>query len=156
MNYKEQKLVIRNGIISMLFMALLLLVLSPLTNYLDGNISNAIVLECISYAFINTLRLFYTTQFVLACNLIQKRFQTLNEILKTSVRSSSSKSRTTVSEKCSKTSKYCKVFHDLCDGIENINSTFTFHFIFLLTTILVREHKNFFLGVLLINGVFIY
>lgn len=87
------------------------------------------------YGYINTFRMFYVGQFILASLAIQSRFYELNQQIKIPVLSFDIK---TVAPCNSENYRIGRIYHKLCDGIEIINETFTAHFIFLFTNGLVR------------------
>lgn len=91
-----------------------------------------------SYAYINTFRLFYLVQFSLASFAVRLRFKALNEKIKEQFLTKlSSNCFKALDVKSSDIFKLGNVFHKLCDAIEIINETFTFHFVLLFMVILV-------------------
>lgn len=87
-----------------------------------------------NHVFANLMRHAFIAQFLLATGLVRCRFEALNENLKSYIMTSNLK---VLTAKPLSTIKCGKVFHSLCDCIEIINKTFTFHFIVMIANSLV-------------------
>lgn len=86
---------------------------------------------------VDLLRMFFIAQFILACAAIHVRFKALNKELE---RRKVKASKEIVSKrKLSDTLEMEKVFQKICDCIDIVNETFTFHFVFIFTIVLVNQ-----------------
>lgn len=136
MSSKTQKLLMMKATILLLGILLILGMTLPLLSLLTKGNASVMFYRLLSVGFINILVVFYVSQLTLACHAVRKRFQTLNEHLKSSISSERFK---LASGKDSNILNLGDFFHSLCNAIEIINSTFTFHLILLMHNILVRR-----------------
>lgn len=98
-------------------------------------LGNEVKISLVFYFFyVHFHRSFYIAQFVLACSAMQLRFKELNNNLNFSFSVTEIK---IVASKNYDLFKVGKLFHDLCDGIEILNQTFTFHLIAILMNTMV-------------------
>ena len=88
-------------------------------------------------AFLDIIKITFVLQFVFAVSTIRVRFKHLNKYLRTKRRSDTSLMTTNLI-----LFKVTTVYHKLCDSIEVLNNTFTFHFVFILLNALVRKLIN--------------
>lgn len=101
--------------------------------------NNFSIKNIIGYSFVTTFRTFFSVQFVFACFIVQKRFEALNVHL---INSMSLKKFNFYAQKSFLTSKYATLYHQLCNGIDAINETFTFQLIFVFAITLVRNYEK--------------
>jgi hypothetical protein len=81
--------------------------------------------------FNHYFKFFFFSQFVFVSSILRSRFKALNDHLaKTKMKENPAKLR------------YGEVFNLLSDGIEIVNSTFTFHFVLLFATFFVRKLRK--------------
>lgn len=85
--------------------------------------------------FINTFRLFYAVQFTLATLVLCTRFDGLNASLKSFLSTPISVKQ--VLPKYFPIFRFGNLYHDLCNGVDLINDTFTLQLVFLFVNILV-------------------
>lgn len=140
MNYKQQKLIVLlvltcvigvEAFVAFSIMVVFLVNGAKILNFLPPRLS---------IAFLNTLTNLYFAQLLLACITTRKRFEGLNKYLEDSLPPNNIKtlSPKAVSPKHLEISQLSKFYHELCDAIEIINESFTFHFIFLFGYLTVR------------------
>lgn len=87
------------------------------------------------FIFINVLRVFYLTQFILATSAIRVRFKALNSVFK---RRNSKPVWTSFSYlDMTKIWEVERIFQQLCDCIDIVNDTFTFQIVFVYAVLLV-------------------
>lgn len=98
----------------------------------NGNQIKVSIILC--YFYVSSFQAFYVAQFIVACLAMQKRFDELSISLKFSFSVSKIKISTSKNHEFL---KFGKLFHNLCDGIEILNQTFTFHFVAILMNIVV-------------------
>lgn len=105
----------------------------PIVSHVFG-LSSMSSMTFFRYAYIEIFRWIYLIQYVLACFVVQTRFYRFNGLVGSGY--FTLKSRDVV--------KVGQLFHKLCDSIDILNGTFTFHFIAIFTNALVRktEIKN--------------
>lgn len=101
-----------------------------------GDIGRIDFLNTLSNLYINVYRTFFAAQFILACLTVKKRFECLNNQLKTSLKSRALDLKTIAANRLIHL-ELRRVIFQLCDIIEVINETFTFHIIFIFTIFLV-------------------
>lgn len=130
MNYKSHRTFVRFGLFVSAFLHVTMSAAQPIV-YAAFGLKQSNVSIFISYNIVNFLRLFFVMQFCFACNAIRKRFSALNVCLEKAIL------KKFVSTMDSSSSSFGKIYQSLCDEIENINETFTFHFIFVFGNILV-------------------
>lgn len=135
MDYKQQKRRTVNVLFIIVTTSFIWNASNPLTVLVQGS-KDPVNLFCLfSYGFIDLFRCLYVAQLFLSCKCLQIRFHRLNETLNSSNNNSNV---SIISEKVSMNWKFGKVYYGLCDGIDILNDSFTFHFVFLFTSILVR------------------
>lgn len=79
------------------------------------------------FFFIEFYRMIYVIQFTLACAALRERFKKLNNLLKIVKLDVDGKEIVTVGQ----------LYHKLCDAIEVLNESFTFHFITIFLNLIV-------------------
>lgn len=89
------------------------------------------LLTLLRYSYIVVFRTTYIVQYILACFVVQTRFCRLNNSIGNE--NFAFKSRDVV--------KIGQLYHKLCDSVDILNETFTFHFIMIFTNALVRKTK---------------
>lgn len=87
-----------------------------------------------SFAYIHIFMNFYTFQFIVVNSAIWLRFKALNSKFKTKFPRQNVKIVAAKNFDLVQASNY---FHNLCDGIEIINNTFTFHAVFIFMQLMV-------------------
>jgi uncharacterized membrane protein YbhN (UPF0104 family) len=92
-----------------------------------------------SIAFGFFLKLFFVSQFWFVSFAVRLRFEIFNNYLRREI---CRKICNNWKAKSLSTHKLGRIFHSLCDSIDIINDTFTFHFIFIFTNILVRQFSR--------------
>jgi hypothetical protein len=127
--HKSHKTIVVRGIFATIFITLLEIFYLGLMNSLAIFGNNFSVKNIVGYSFVITVRTFFSAQFVFACFIIQKRFEAMNVHLMNSI---ALKKFNFYAHKSFLTSKYATLYHKLCNGIDVINSTFTFQLIFVL------------------------
>jgi hypothetical protein len=135
-NFKCQKVVCWIATITVPALTLQLASVIPIVHIIQGNIENFDYLFTILMNVLYVLRLFLGAQFVLACALTRHRFVLLRRRLVcvpiTNGGCDDSKFLTVI-----------KVYHDLCDMIATINSSFTFPFIVIFCNLMVSQRSAF-------------
>lgn len=134
-NYKQQKLLFIKVTVLALILAFTTIVISPIVHFIMGIQYYGLIAAWITYGFIGIYKVLYFTQLILACMIVQKRFEALNE----SLENSRITNRLTITKaKNLNISEFAVVYHGLCDAIEIINNSFTYHTTFLFAGILVK------------------
>ena len=96
------------------------------------NVMNSIFLTLL-IGFFGLFTMCFVCQFIISSLALKNRFQALNE----SFENFSNDEIKFVETKVFESAKFGKLFDKLCDGIEIVNETFTFQFIFLFAQMLV-------------------
>lgn len=135
MDYKLQKRHTLNAIFVMVTTYSIWNASNPLTLLMQGSKDPVSLFCSFSYVFVDLFKCLYVTQLFLGCKCLQIRFEMLNKTLNSS---NTNSNVSIISEKVSMNWKFGKVYYKLCDGIDILNDSFTFHFVFLFSSILVR------------------
>ena len=119
------------GLNSALFLTLFNLFVAPKVEF-----NVLLILVFFGFVLVLPYRFFYGSQFVFAAGAICIRFCAVNKLCDNlSAYQSQNKQHAMIVKVELK--QIVKIYHKLCDGIEIVNKTFTFHFILLFPLILV-------------------
>ena len=133
LSYKQQKTFAVKATLAIVLNSAVIPCFNAAVFLIQGLFMAIIIFQYLSYSIINNLRTLYIAQLSLACLSIQKRFKVLNNSLVEMIRKENFKFMTSLSNL-----NIRKAYHDLCNLIDIINETFTFHFILLFPNVLVR------------------
>lgn len=134
MNNKSLKLKSIHVTFLTLAMVFTMTFLGPIVYTVANYYYPTLYLHMLAYSVPNNLKIFYFAQLVFACLILKERFKALNGLIV---------SRTVQCRKFGKISetnqtRECfQIYNNLCNGIDLINSTFTFHLIASIAAILV-------------------
>lgn len=139
MNYKQHRFFIyATFMVSVVIFAAMTLI-HPIYFVIAGDAWKINVLNLLTNSGTFLVKISFSVQLVLACLTVQRRFKALNVHLKASQPQVTKANWKLSSYGCSEHLKIRKVYFKLCDCIDVINETFTFHMIFLFAVFLVRE-----------------
>lgn len=133
-NFELHKKVVITTVIFITSTAVFLSALAPATFYIHKSLDNVRISLIVNQSYCNLFGLFYVTQFILATQAIQSRFNILSEFVTSGHKLTSTST--------SYTYAFSQIFQRLCDGIVVINETFTSHLIFILLNALVSPTMN--------------
>ena len=108
-----------------LLTAMKILIIGPMKDYNK-------ILFIATLCVIGIYTVFYSSQFILAAAALEIRFKALNELIDSTMYSAKM-------EATFNGAKIGKLFNNLCDGIEIVNDSFTFHFVLLFPLYLVSR-----------------
>lgn len=136
--HKTQKLKEISKIIATIFAIIIMSAFMILTNWFLDFEEGFKYLNASGYLFVVTVRTFFGAQFIFASSVVRLRFKALNiHLLNLTVKKSSN----LVHHDTFMVSTYSTLYHKLCDGIDMINSVFTFQLIFVFGITMVRAQN---------------
>lgn len=139
MDHKRHRWISVGAVISTLAIAFKMTFFMPIFLYFHGVVVETPIFDSILFYYINTYRIFYALQFVLACFAIRKRFSALNSLNVTSAIDGVK----LVATKNVLNRKFRKTYMKLCDGIDIISETFSVHLLAIFLIYLVRTQSIF-------------
>lgn len=101
-----------------------------------GHSELIIIKSTFTFAVINTFRIFFSSQLVIACLTVQHRFKVFNQGFKESFWRSIFK---IVKTRDTNVRQFGIIYHGLCDGIEIINSALTSNFLLIFPNLIVSS-----------------
>jgi hypothetical protein len=142
MNFKAQK---THGILLLAFggtMALSIGLVQPVLYFCFGltNQTNLQIGTC--YSFMNLVRDIYFIQFLFAASSIKRRFRQLNEALSSMTNMKKIGNFQMIETKVKRTILIVELYQDLCDAVEIVNQSFTFHFIGIFLGFMVKNQTK--------------
>lgn len=130
MDWKQHKCFFKLFISSAILTTVIIFSLFPIICRILGEPSMAVI-TTLRYLYIEFYRLVYLIQFVLACFVVQSRFSCFNGLISSEEFTLKSKNVVALGQ----------LYHKLCDSIDILNDTFTFHFIPIFSNGLVTKSR---------------